>query len=154
MIMTDLRKAEIAQGIYVASKIYHASMWRSFRKKGYPIISSWIDEVDYPTEDYTDLWQRCLYESSHARALVIFCRSGEQLKGAFIELGSALNAGVKVFAVGFEKYTIGRASLVTHCSSPINAMENALTFVNQTEHEHPLSVCEKLLAEGARRQWR
>ena len=98
-------------GIYVASKaVAHGPMWRARRAAGWPIISTWIDESDEgATMDWPDLWGRCLAEAARAELLIVYREPGEALKGAFIEIGVALSAGIPVIAVGMEDYTISKS---------------------------------------------
>ena len=87
--------------IYVASKTVHASMWREFRRDGWPIIATWIDEAGPgQTADHADLAVRCIAEASTARATIFYCRPGELHKGSLIEVGAALAAGRRVLQVG------------------------------------------------------
>ena len=87
--------------IYVASKTVHAPMWRDFRRDGWPIIATWIDEAGPgQTADHADLAVRCIAEASAARATIFYCRPGELHKGSLIEVGAALAAGRRVLQVG------------------------------------------------------
>ena len=106
------------KGIYIASKIKHAPIWRALRDKGIPIISSWIDEAEPgQTEDFADLWTRCINEASHAGALILYAEEGEVLKGAYIEVGAALASKVPVFLVDsfVNPMTFQHHPLVTRC---------------------------------------
>ena len=88
-------------GIYVASRTIHAAMWKELRSEGVPIISTWLDEAGAgETEDFSDLWRRCVDEVKRAGRLVAFHSEGDVWKGAFIEIGVALGAGVPVTVVG------------------------------------------------------
>jgi hypothetical protein len=79
------------RGIYVASRTYHADMWKEWRTKGFNIISSWIDEAsEGETDSFHELWERIATEVSQARALVFYARWQDfPLKGAFVEVGMA-----------------------------------------------------------------
>lgn len=89
------------RGIYFASKTCHAPRWRALRASGVPTAATWIDEAgEGETGDYAELAQRCLGEISEALAVVLYCEPGETLKGALIEAGMALAAGVPVCCVG------------------------------------------------------
>ena len=88
-------------GLYVASKVKHAEMWRKLRKSGESIVSTWIDEAgEGQTTDYGELAVRCLSEIGTATALILYCEPGETLKGALMEAGVALASGVPVYCVG------------------------------------------------------
>lgn len=87
--------------VYVASKTTHAHKWRALRNAGHPISSSWIDEAgEGESGDYAELSERCLQEVREASILVLYCEQGEVLKGAIIEAGAALMAGIPVRQVG------------------------------------------------------
>lgn len=114
------------QGIYTASKTYHAPLWLQYRSDGYPIISTWIDEAgEGQTADFDDLWRRCINESQMCRAMVVYREPDDVLKGAWMEMGAAIAAGVPIFAVGLREYTIGKTSFVTHCDTVDEAMSKA-----------------------------
>ena len=95
------RHADGPLGIYVASRTIHAAMWKELQSEGVPIISTWLDEAGAgETEDFSDLWRRCVDEVKRAGRLVAFHSEGDVWKGAFIEIGVALGAGVPVTVVG------------------------------------------------------
>ncbi len=104
------------RGIYIASKTVHADRWRLLRDKiGEPIISTWIDEAaPGQSVDLNDLWQRCLLEASSCKVLIAYRERDEVFKGAWVEIGAALVAGVPVFAVGLDEYTIAKYRGITH----------------------------------------
>lgn len=123
--------------IYTASKTKHASKWRYLRSVGLPIISTWIDEaLPGQTSDFEDLWTRCLNESAEADVMILYREPGEELKGAWVELGAALTNDTTVFAVGIEEFTIGKSNLITHCLSLEQAIAKACEFISaSTEME-------------------
>lgn len=88
-------------GIYVASRVKHAMFWKQARAEGAPIISSWIDEAgEGETADFGELWTRIQQEVSTAERLVFFAQADDfPFKGALVEVGIALQAGVPVFLV-------------------------------------------------------
>jgi hypothetical protein len=106
-------------GIYIASKTKHGDRWRFLRDKvGEPIISTWIDEAeDYATLDWKGLWLRCTGEASSAQVLIIYREPGEELKGAWVEMGAALASGVPVFAVGIEEFNVAKDGRIRHFAS-------------------------------------
>ena len=105
------------RGIYIASKTKHAPKWRALRANGIPIISTWIDEAgEGETSDYADLWCRCISESKNAAALILYVEEGDVLKGAYVEMGAAVGAGVPVFAVGPIPMSFVEAKLVKWCN--------------------------------------
>jgi hypothetical protein len=88
-------------GLYVASRASvpaRAEMWRGFRAKGWPIVSSWIDE-DGPgqTASMAELWPRIIHEIRGAEALVFYAEPDDfPLKGALIEVGIALDQDLPI----------------------------------------------------------
>lgn len=105
-------------GIYFASKVAHAPRWQALRDGGIPIISTWIDEAGPgETNDFEDLWGRCIGETMKADLVVVYREPGEVLKGAFVELGAALATGKTVFAVGIEEFTVSAAKNIRHFKS-------------------------------------
>lgn len=91
-------------GIYVASRASvpaRGEMWRTLRAGGAPIISTWIDEDgEGQSHDLGELWERILREVTSAERLILYVEPDDfPLKGAFIEVGMALAAGVPVFVV-------------------------------------------------------
>ena len=118
--------------IYIASKTKHAARWRAMRDRGEPIISTWIDEAR-PGEsgDLSDLWLRCIQESSTCRLLVLYREPGDVLKGGWIELGAALAHGIPVFAVGIEEYTVANHPGIQHFDSVERAIAEARQFLRE-----------------------
>lgn len=94
--------AEEKPKIYIASKTKHAEMWKELRDHhGYNIISTWIDEAGAgESADLSDLARRCIEEASFADRLILYCAPDDVLKGALMEVGAALSAGVPVYVVG------------------------------------------------------
>lgn len=93
--------SDVCDGVYIASKVRHASKWLALRAAGVPIVSTWIDEAgDYATLDWPDLWRRCITEASNAAACIVYVEPGDVLKGALLEMGAAMASGVPVFWVG------------------------------------------------------
>lgn len=130
-------KRETGQsGIYMASKTRHADRWKALRASGVPIISTWIDEAG-PGEStcLTDLWRRCIEEARSAAALVVYREPGENLKGAFVEVGAALSAGVPVYAVGMEEFSVVNHRLVECVPELDNAIRAALGLASETSLE-------------------
>jgi hypothetical protein len=124
-------------GIYVASKTYHAAIWRNFRAQGQPIISTWIDEAG-PGEsrDRADLWRRCIAEASRCWALILFAEDGETLKGALLETGAALAHGRPVILFGnAPRWTFEDHPLVTRVATAQEAFQLAGLRGGEAPHE-------------------
>lgn len=117
-------------GIYVASKVKHAPMWRKMRDRGgpdpFPICSTWIDEArDKQSPSPADLWRRCVSEAANADAVIPYVEPGEVLKGALVEVGAALARGVPVFVVGEPDGSWASHPLVRRCASLDEAQAEA-----------------------------
>lgn len=89
------------RGIYTASRVARAEMWRTLRDGGVHVTASWIDEAgEGQTGDLGELWERILREVRSSERLVLYAETDDfPLKGAFVEAGMALAAGVPVTCV-------------------------------------------------------
>ncbi len=97
LVATSMRRG----GVYFASKVKHAHRWQALRAAGVKTASSWIDEAgEGETADNAELSERSQQEIASAGRLVLYCEPDEILKGAILEAGAALMAGVPVFLVG------------------------------------------------------
>ena len=89
--------------IYVASKAKHAQVWLDLREAltDIDIISTWIDEAgEGESDSLTHLWDRCICEAHNADALIALYITGEEWKGAFVEIGAALASDTPIYVVG------------------------------------------------------
>lgn len=126
MTPDQYRREGFQAGVYIASKAKYAREWLAMRDNGYPIISTWIDEADEGEPgDWPDLWSRCVSEASSAKSLVVICRDGDTLKGAWVEVGAALGAGKTVFAAGCHSFTIRHHPRFVVCTSEAEAFARA-----------------------------
>lgn len=142
------------KGIYTASRVRHASLWHGYRAEGFSISATWIDEAGPgETADMGELWERCVSEARTAAAVVLYRENGEMLKGALVEVGAALGAGVPVFAVGcddLKEYSWLHHRLVTRCATLREAMllaEDKADFA-RIRAMTPEEVRQELEAEG------
>ncbi|WP_411839681.1 hypothetical protein [Paracoccus sp. ME4] len=121
------RKSPDRQGIYMASKaVAHGSRWQALRDEGWPIISTWIDESEVgATLDWPDLWDRCLSEVVSAEVCIVYMEPGEVLKGAWVEVGAALAAGVHVIGVGIDAFSIAKSGKIIMAGSLEEALDLA-----------------------------
>jgi hypothetical protein len=104
--------------IYSASKIWNN--WRAVElreKHGFNIIARWIDfecgtkenptgaKVFTPSEK-TVLWDQCGHDSTVCDMTVIYAEDGDEMRGALVEMGMTLGAGL---ALGIPKpiYVVG-----------------------------------------------
>ena len=93
------------RGTYIASRASiraRAARWRHLRDvEGWHIVSSWIDEDGAgETDDFGELWLRIGDEVRGAERLILYVEPDDfPLKGALVEVGLALGAGVKIFVV-------------------------------------------------------
>lgn len=124
--VTDLR-------VYVASKSKYGGMWQEWRAawsgveaadgSGLQVVSSWIDEYRAgETDDFTDLWRRCIDEVTAADLVIAYYRNGDEWKGAFIEIGAALATNTPVYLVGRPPGSWVNHPLVSFASDPDDAV--------------------------------
>ena len=96
---------QLQRGVYIASRASipeRAARWRHLRDvEGWHVIASWIDEAgEGQTEDFSELWVRIETEIKSAERLILYVENDDfPLKGALIEAGIALAAGVPIFVV-------------------------------------------------------
>lgn len=88
-------------GIYVASRVVRAPMWKALRDTGIPITASWIDEAgEGETASFTELWIRLHGEINSSRGLIFYGSTEDApWKGALVEVGIAIGLGKMVAAV-------------------------------------------------------
>jgi len=131
------------QRIAVASKTYHAPMWRKLRGKGLPVISTWIDEAgEGESASYKDLAERCLREVASADMLILFCKQGDILKGAMIEAGASLASNIPVYCVG-ESESLSRVFSKHPLWFDVESIDRALKthgIVGKLVHSHKESI--------------
>lgn len=122
--------------IYVASRASvprYPEKWRELRDRGWPIISTWIDEAGPGlTEDFGELWRRIDREIHQAKGVVLWVEpDGFPLKGALIEIGIALGRGkpIGIYAPNVDLTKLGswiQHPLVELCTSLEVAMQYVL----------------------------
>lgn len=96
-----MNSASATGPIYVASRASipeRSAMWRTLRKLGWQITSTWIDEAgEGETDDFTELWDRITSEIAAANKVVLYAEQDDfPLKGAILEAGIALGMGKPV----------------------------------------------------------
>jgi hypothetical protein len=88
-------------GLYVASRVKQAEVWKAYRARGWKINASWIDEAgEGETADFGELWDRIRGEIARSYALVFYAAGVDDfpVKGALVEVGMALAMGKPVIA--------------------------------------------------------
>lgn len=91
--------------LYVASRASvpeRSAMWRRLRdERGWPIVSTWINEAgEGESASMVELWARIGDEVRASSGLVLYVQPSDlPLRGAFVEVGMALSAGLPVFLV-------------------------------------------------------
>ena len=127
------------RGIYVASRVVRAPLWRKLRDViGYPIISTWIDEDgEGETASFAELWERVRREIQSCKALVFYAHGVEDFpfKGALVEVGIAFAFDKPVFVCINDVMLDGRTlrplgswaldSRVTMCDTLEQALDTA-----------------------------
>jgi hypothetical protein len=132
-----VRAAGGRRGIYIASKTAHGARWRALRAEGVPIRSTWLDLLDLDQRtpgqglSLSGLWQGCIDEASSVAALVLYAEPREVLKGAYVEMGAALTAGVPVFSVAPSHHHAScfRHKGVRRCASLDEALRHAVPYL-------------------------
>lgn len=91
--------------VYVASKLYHAGIWRQARLD-YPeihftarwpyLVSKVPDEAKYAK----NFWLDDLRDVADANVILVYAEPADRLRGALIEAGAALALGKVVWLVG------------------------------------------------------
>lgn len=136
--------------VYIASKVVHGPRWKEIQESseeyGIKVISSWPRYNPGTTQEYDDLWSRCVSEVREADALLIYHEPGEVFTGAWIEVGVALAHGVPVFAVGCEEYSISCHARVKICAS----LPDAITKIQ----DYYRTAVAELLNDRPLREWR
>jgi hypothetical protein len=95
----------LGRGSYVASRASipaRAEQWRYLRDiGGWHITSTWIDEAgEGETDDFSELWVRIEAEIKQSERLILYVEANDfPIRGALIEVGIALAAGVPVYVV-------------------------------------------------------
>jgi len=103
-------------------------MWQKLREElkarpDFVIISTWIDEWEQgATKNFQDLWARCIFEASTCDRLIVYRETGDELKGALVEVGCALSRGREVYAIGCGGFSWVNHPLVTQ----VGRIEDAL----------------------------
>ena len=90
---------------YTAGKIWHAPKFQHLRDAlGLPVNARWIDlDALHPLVVHRkgDLWQMCLEDVTSSDFLLLYSEdTAEEQRGALVEIGMALAAGKRVYAVG------------------------------------------------------
>ena len=115
---------------YIASKSFHGHRWKELRAQGCRIVSTWIDECGAgETDDFSDLFDRCIREASQADVLILYREDGEILKGALIEAGAARNV---IVGPGYSLFNFGLAKSIA--MERAGTLQIALTFQNAMNH--------------------
>lgn len=89
--------------IYVCSKRQHASTWRTYKAKGYNIVSSWINlEGALDVEEVGRVWWPIwLAEASSAAFTIFYAKPGDtNHSSCLLEMGACLATGGQIIHVG------------------------------------------------------
>jgi hypothetical protein len=76
-------------------------MWLNLRAQGVPISSTWIDQANEgETEDFSMLWDQIIEDIRSSSALLFYAAHDDfPLKGAFVEVGIAMDWELPIFVV-------------------------------------------------------
>lgn len=93
--------------IYTASKTRHAPMWRQLRATGWRVIATWIDYADGDSvTDWQRLWLSCAREAAEANVTLVYVERGDELRGAYVEMGVAIANQRRVILVNPDKVRV------------------------------------------------
>ncbi len=92
---------EQGYGIYVASRVSRAPMWKALRESGVPVTATWIDEAgDGETASFAELWMRLHKEIKDSAGLIFYGDVQDApWKGALVEVGIAIGLGKMIAAI-------------------------------------------------------
>ena len=139
------RSANDPPKFYVASKVKHYQMWLEY-KEFYNIISTWIMRMppskmidgveDRNPEEWEEVAVECMREAAECDVLIFYGCRDEIWRGGFMEIGSALGAGKRVYVVleeGIEAGSLGQILLphpnVFRANSITEAFEEGFKYV-------------------------
>jgi len=133
--------------IYVISKVSKAGMWRELRAKGWPIISTWLNDGDETSIDFSEAWPRYLKEAASATHVVVYAPAGDSLKGGLAEFGAAVSAGAKALVIDYmppEFSTLQNhpnVHLVGNVGSALMFMNRDAQLVGRPGERDPVNTC-------------
>lgn len=94
---------ELKTPIYVSSKRMHLPTWQYYRRRGFNIISSWIDvegalEIETAGREHWPLW---IAEAHSALFLIFYAKPGDGAHtGNLLEIGACLAGDGQIIHVG------------------------------------------------------
>ena len=97
--------------VYIASKLYYAVRFQELRKEWAPKIdlhARWHDQAhlelsnsgELTPEDFHIFWQVDEEDVKTSQAVIIYGESQDKLRGALVEAGIAIGAGILTILVG------------------------------------------------------
>ncbi len=89
--------------VYVASNLKHRSMWIALIAKLQIVTTSrWLimSESKDDREFRASVWTACIEDVKSADVLLYYKGEGDSMKGALVEIGIALGAGIPIVVCG------------------------------------------------------
>ncbi len=96
--------------VYIASKLHHAERWRNLREQwrleGIDLHARWHDQAvieqttEVAPEDFHIFWLVDEEDVKCSQAVIIYGEELDKLRGALIEGGIAIGAGILTIVVG------------------------------------------------------
>jgi hypothetical protein len=95
--------------VYVASKMKYAKRFQKMReswmKHGIKLHARWYDyghleKDDAPNAEFSISWLIDEHDVKHSHVAIIYGESDDELRGALVEAGIAIGAGILVIIVG------------------------------------------------------
>lgn len=122
--------------VYIASKIKYAAKFRALRgewKGQIDLHCRWLDYAMYEdtatAEDFHVFWLMDQHDVLASKAVIVYGEDGDELRGALVETGIAIGAGIPIFIVG------GSASFGTWQHHPLVirafSLENAREMITR-----------------------
>ena len=98
--------------VYTASKLAQYGRWRKLKEEllphGIDLHARWYRQVELGVEETPSnaevFWQQDVEDVKNSHAVLVFGEGDEQLRGAYVEAGVAIGAGIPVIVVGDFNY--------------------------------------------------
>lgn len=114
--------------VYLASKLYHAPMWRDWKENldAIQIVSTWHDDVNIEKNTPQQCaagWRKNEDQILRAEYLLVYAHANDKLNGALVEIGMAFGAYTRIVLSGaFPWGTWRHAKGVVICDTPHDAL--------------------------------
>lgn len=137
--------------VYTASKLYqYEKRWRKLKAEllpdGIDLHARWYRQVELGVEETPSnaevFWQQDIEDVQNSAAVLVFGEDDDYLRGALVEAGVALGAGIPVIVVGDFNYGTW---IHTPGAVHVRSIEDAVSYLKGNR---------VVLEAAARRRWR